>query len=325
MSAKVMRLDNILQSLDEGHTKVAGEAAAAPGNVRETGKRELLDQLGAGQTKVAAATAAVAASAGQVKTAAVASPAGDLEKIAASVIAAEEEGIVKQAHAYGAAVCDGFMARMSHYEAAGEKVAAEGGRRLPVSAFFKTAGARPSERMYEDSAGNVFSETEVKLAMEELQAEQGGQTKLAADVYEKYAQYGIEPEAVDAADAMIKEAAAQGFRLGEREAFEKVASNAFDYGYHEIMEKAAQVAHHTGETALLEKAAEVAYSQGFEETMEAAASLLKEAGETEAVAALEKAAFDAGYEDTMVKIAASAFEKGAEDMAEIIRMSGHAA
>lgn len=69
----------------------------------------------------------------QTKTAqAVAAPAPleDLEKVAAEVAAKNREGTLKEAHAYGAAICDGFMERLAMYE----KVAAEQNDRLAKEA-----------------------------------------------------------------------------------------------------------------------------------------------------------------------------------------------
>lgn len=58
------------------------------------------------------------------KTAAAKSPVEDLTKIAADLSKAEHEALVKEAQLYGAAVCDGFMARAAQYQEATAKVAA---------------------------------------------------------------------------------------------------------------------------------------------------------------------------------------------------------
>ena len=55
------------------------------------------------------------------------SPVADLTKIAAKLASAEQEALIKEAELYGAAVCDGFMARMNNYQASGVKVAAFAG------------------------------------------------------------------------------------------------------------------------------------------------------------------------------------------------------
>ena len=46
-------------------------------------------------------------------------PAGDLLKIAGDLASAEENALLKEAHLYGTAVCDGFMSRMGAYEQSG--------------------------------------------------------------------------------------------------------------------------------------------------------------------------------------------------------------
>lgn len=58
------------------------------------------------------------------KTAGQASPLDDLTKLAASVVADEHEATIKEAQLYGAAVCDGFMARLAQYDEAAQKTAA---------------------------------------------------------------------------------------------------------------------------------------------------------------------------------------------------------
>jgi len=51
-------------------------------------------------------------------------PTGDLMKLAEDLTNAEEEAMMKQASVYGAAMCDGFMARFSQYEDAANDVPA---------------------------------------------------------------------------------------------------------------------------------------------------------------------------------------------------------
>lgn len=64
------------------------------------------------------ATADIEAS---TKTAGQASPIDDLTKLAASVVADEHEATIKEAQLYGAAVCDGFIARLAQYDQAAQK------------------------------------------------------------------------------------------------------------------------------------------------------------------------------------------------------------
>ena len=54
-------------------------------------------------------------------------PSQDLIKIAQKLADAEQLALVKEAEMYGAAVCDGFLARMNEHEGNGVKVASFGG------------------------------------------------------------------------------------------------------------------------------------------------------------------------------------------------------
>jgi len=60
----------------------------------------------------------------QAKTASQASPVEDLTKIAADLSKSEHEALTKEAQLYGAAVCDGFMARAAQYQEATDKLGA---------------------------------------------------------------------------------------------------------------------------------------------------------------------------------------------------------
>lgn len=54
-------------------------------------------------------------------------PSNDLVKIAQKLADAEQLALVKEAELYGAAVCDGFIARMAEHDGNGVKVASFGG------------------------------------------------------------------------------------------------------------------------------------------------------------------------------------------------------
>jgi len=56
-------------------------------------------------------------------SAAPSTPVQDLEKVAAQVLEQDNARLQKEAHAYGIAVADGFMAQMAAYNSASEKVA----------------------------------------------------------------------------------------------------------------------------------------------------------------------------------------------------------
>jgi len=58
-------------------------------------------------------------------------PIADLTKLAADTAASEHESLVKEAQLYGAAVADGFMARISQYNEAAEKIAGQQAPAVP--------------------------------------------------------------------------------------------------------------------------------------------------------------------------------------------------
>jgi hypothetical protein len=83
----------------------------------------------------------------QTKTASHAPVAG-LVKMAADLVDAEEEALMKQAQVYGAAICDGFMVRYAQYEQAAGEVAPQQQQKIasaPVADndFQKFAQANP--------------------------------------------------------------------------------------------------------------------------------------------------------------------------------------
>lgn len=86
----------------------ASSGEGSPSDVAAAGLRRALKE----------ATAEVEAS---TKTAAQASPLDQLTKLAASVVEDEHAATMKEAQLYGAAVCDGFMARLAQYDEAAQK------------------------------------------------------------------------------------------------------------------------------------------------------------------------------------------------------------
>lgn len=90
-------------------------------------------------------------------------PVADLVKMATDLSNAEEEALMKQAQVYGAAICDGFMARYAQYEHAAGQVAPE-----------KTAATQPAAGT-EDFA--KFAQANPQLTREAYDL--GYQTKLA--------------------------------------------------------------------------------------------------------------------------------------------------
>lgn len=101
-----MKLTNALAMIN-GSTKTASVAApvvASPSpSTKDAGDRlrQALKEATAPETAT--------------KVASQASPVEDLTKIAADLSKAEHEALIKEAQLYGAAVCDGFMARAAQY------------------------------------------------------------------------------------------------------------------------------------------------------------------------------------------------------------------
>lgn len=114
----------------------------------------------------------------ETKTAAVAkSPVEDLTKIAADLSKAEHEALVKEAQWYGAAVCDGFMARAAQYQEAAAKVASAN----PAPAVEKVASADVSfEKFAAENPDLVKEAMMVGYNATNMQLE-----KLAQDAYVK--------------------------------------------------------------------------------------------------------------------------------------------
>ena len=94
------------------------------------------------------------------KTASQASPVEALTKIANDLSEAEHEALKKEAQLYGAAVCDGFMARAAQY----------------AEAANKTAGAAPSTKVAGDDSFEKFAAENPDLVKEA--AEQGYRSAL---------------------------------------------------------------------------------------------------------------------------------------------------
>jgi hypothetical protein len=108
--AKIMQRLNESRATEQGGIKTASATPAptSPDALRAA----LRDTLSAAPQTMK--TAAVAPTA---------NPTGDLLKLAEDLTSAEEEALLKQASLYGAAMCDGFMARYAQYEEAANQVA----------------------------------------------------------------------------------------------------------------------------------------------------------------------------------------------------------
>lgn len=137
-----MKLSTVLGSIKgtESGTKVASASAPADTAPTKTAAASQ-DALKAALKEVTSAPAAAE------KQASASSPVADLMKTAAQVAGAESEALLKEANWYGAAVCDGFMARFAQYNEAAEKLAAQHAPAAPVKtaadSFDKFAAENP--------------------------------------------------------------------------------------------------------------------------------------------------------------------------------------
>ena len=110
-----MELSSILDALSDNPTTDMAKTASA---VEQSHSNKLEAALDAALSMDKTASY----STGSVNT-----PSEDLVKIAQKLADAEQLALVKEAEMYGAAVCDGFIARMGEHESNGTKVASFGG------------------------------------------------------------------------------------------------------------------------------------------------------------------------------------------------------
>jgi hypothetical protein len=111
-----MKLSDAISKISSTTAEKTASAPAPTSSSSSTSSGSIADRL-----KVALAEAIKP---DESKTAsAVASPVADLTKIAADISASEHEAMKKEAMFYGAALCDGFMARAAQYQDAAGKVA----------------------------------------------------------------------------------------------------------------------------------------------------------------------------------------------------------
>ncbi len=111
-----MKLSTVLKSVRETQpatekTAAATNSAETTGEKLKTALHEALAPQASAETKQAAAPQG--------------SPVEDLQKIASQVASSEQEALMKEAQFYGAAVADGFMARLAQYNEAAEKIASQ--------------------------------------------------------------------------------------------------------------------------------------------------------------------------------------------------------
>ena len=254
-----MELKNILADLqgigNDGMSKSASDEAPQAGNSKTSSARDQL--VGALNEVLQPATDE------RTKVAADAQPAQDgLDKMASAIAGSEGELIIKEANIYGAAVADGFMARIGQYEGATAgmqpttKIASADG--VPTEEEFnKFASENPDlvkqamELGYHHGRGQIeelkkhaFAQgyQDCSTEIEELSKTAAGREKLArvagelekqaaaeqsGNVFQKLAQTAGGREKLSAAQQGYRETAAE---------IEKTASDCFSRGYRDTVE-----------------------------------------------------------------------------------------
>ena len=122
-----MKLSAMLQKIEGSEEKTASvsptgggeKTASATGDALKAALREATEAPTTQEKQAAAAPQA---------------PVADLIKTASQMASAEHEALTKEASLYGAAVADGFMARLSQYNEAAEKIASQQGGQKVASA-----------------------------------------------------------------------------------------------------------------------------------------------------------------------------------------------
>lgn len=159
--------------LSEALSKIGGTSTAKTASVAATPSNPAALASDVGERLRMALKEATAPDA-STKTASQASPIEDMTKIAADLSKAEHEALVKEAQLYGAAICDGFMARAAQYDEAARKVAAA--QPAPV----KTASDGSFEKFAAENPDLVKEAAELGYATTLAQLE-----KLGEDAYAK--------------------------------------------------------------------------------------------------------------------------------------------
>jgi len=281
MAAQFMKITDVLKSLDESDD-TSTEKTASEATSKSDVRNELVEILLRG--KGAADGTEKVASTG---------PTQDLEKIASDLAEAEQDAMTKEAQLYGAAVCDGFMARLSQYEEAAGYIQ----QHEPE----KTAEVAEAEEEVEEEEIDLSGvEPEAIHMANQLikQASDNGEELGGREALEKVAQHYYDG--------------------GYGHVMEKAVEAMYEMGFEGVMEKAAADLEAATTQEEVQKTAELVYNSAFEETLEKCAEALHAAGETDVVEELTKVAFDCGYEDAMEKIASAAYSQGFNDMQQLL-------
>lgn len=227
-----MKLESILDQLkDVGNTGMSktasskkSETASITANKEAAAKTELVRAIDSalnkpGSTKVAAEKTSAAA---------------ELVKMAGDLASAEQEALVKQAHLYGSAVADGFVARMQQHGTSATKVASAQG--IDKDGFDKFASENPElvkQAMtlgYQDGVQQI--EMMKQAAMQEKQAAFSAGYNDTMAALRNHAQ-GQQKHAADVAD--FQKSAQQGYNDTINEAV-KIASDCVERGYADTMQ-----------------------------------------------------------------------------------------
>lgn len=115
-----MKLSQALAAVTAGSEKTAAAPAPSPA----PSAASIATPAGDASTRLKQALQEAIAPDSTAKTASAGSPVEDLTKIAVDLSKAEHEAMTKEAQLYGAALCDGFMARAAQYKQAASQFAA---------------------------------------------------------------------------------------------------------------------------------------------------------------------------------------------------------
>jgi hypothetical protein len=197
-----MEIQQIMKRLDNERTAAADSIKTAAHNrstpiTGDALRSALRDSLATVETEKIAATAST--------------PQGDLLKMAEDISAAEQEAMSKMAQVYGAAMCDGFMARFASYEDAAGQVAPP-----------------PAAKIASAPAGHDEAVEMIKAASDD-------------PAFQKFASENPQ---------MVKEAVDLGYQR-TMDSLIKQANDEFNSGYNETMEevhKLASAAYSAGAT-----------------------------------------------------------------------------
>jgi len=124
-----MKLSSVLASIGKTDMEKTASASQTPDDSNKTAEAPSTT----GDKLRQALKEATAAPAPAEKRASADSPVGDLMKTASQIVNAEHEALVKEAHLYGSAVADGFLARVAQHTDAVDQIAA--GQSVKTAAY----------------------------------------------------------------------------------------------------------------------------------------------------------------------------------------------